>query len=166
MVESSTPREINHWLIRIKDGKNFKNGKYSIWGVKRGFNNSIKGVVNKINSGDILWFVTSKPFGGNIIGMAEYIGYYDRKDEPLLKIHTLTNEEQGWTGNDDWDIQLNFKNFYDTTKQDFKVCISHCAVIFKINNDFKEKHNINIDFDLHYKNYKFYAEPCNKYIIV
>ena len=36
------------WLIRVGDGDNFRNSKYSFWGVKRGKNGSIKTVVTKI----------------------------------------------------------------------------------------------------------------------
>ena len=44
--------------------------------------------MNKIQPGDILCFITSKPHGGRIIGMAEYTGYYDREDEPLIQVHS------------------------------------------------------------------------------
>lgn len=27
---------INHWLIRVKNGKNFTNSKYPFWGVTAG----------------------------------------------------------------------------------------------------------------------------------
>lgn len=102
------------WLIRVGDGVNFRNSKYSFWGVKRGRRNSIKSVVSKINIGDILCFITSKPHGGKIIGIAEYTGFYDRKDEPLFQIHTKTNKEQNWNGNEEFDIQIQYRNLYNT----------------------------------------------------
>jgi hypothetical protein len=40
-----------------------------------------------MNRGDILWFMTSKKYGGKLIGMSEYCEFYDRSDEPL---HLLT----------------------------------------------------------------------------
>ena len=61
-------QEPKHWLIRVQDGENFRNSKYQFWGVKRGSGGGIKTIVNKIQKGDILWFMTSKPYGGKLIG--------------------------------------------------------------------------------------------------
>lgn len=72
------------WIIRVADGKNFRNSKFPFWGVKRG--GGIKTIVKKIKEGDILCFMTSKNYGGKIIGMCEYCGFYDRNDEPLIQI--------------------------------------------------------------------------------
>lgn len=62
--------------------------------------------------------MTSKPFGGKLIGMGEYICYYDRDDEPLIPIHTYSNSEQGWNGEELWNIQIHYKKFvyYRKTK--------------------------------------------------
>jgi hypothetical protein len=73
-------QEPKHWLIRVQDGENFRNSKYQFWGVKRGSGGGIKTIVNKIQKGDILWFMTSKQYGGKLIGMCEYTCYYDRDD--------------------------------------------------------------------------------------
>ena len=89
---------VKHWLIRVGDGLNFINSKYAVWGIKRGRGGCLKSIVQKFQPGDILWFFTSKKFGGKIIGMAEYTRMYDREDEQLVRIHTLTNSEQNWTG--------------------------------------------------------------------
>ena len=35
------------WIIRVKDGENFRNSKFPFWGVKRGKNGCIKTVVKK-----------------------------------------------------------------------------------------------------------------------
>ena len=40
---------------------------------------------NKFKEGDILWFLTSKSFGGKIIGMSEYTCYYDRDSEKVSR---------------------------------------------------------------------------------
>ena len=37
----------NFWIIRVKDGENFRNSKFPFWGVKRGKNGCIKTVVKK-----------------------------------------------------------------------------------------------------------------------
>ena len=100
------------WILRVGDGENLRNSKYPFWGVKRGKNGSIKSIVTKMLIGDILCFMTSKQYGGKIIGMCEYTGFYDRKDEPLLQINTKSNLEQQWTGDDSWDIQIHYNNFH------------------------------------------------------
>jgi hypothetical protein len=143
------------WIIRVGDGENFRNSRYPFWGVKRGRN--IKSIVsNQIKEGDILGFMTSKYHGGKIIGLSEYSGYYDRMDEPLLQIHTKTNEEQNWKGDELWDIQLHYRNLYITEKQNITGCIACSSCILKYDT-FKD--NINGDLYEHYKNFKFYAEP-------
>lgn len=144
----------NHWIIRVNDGENFRNSKYPFWGVKRG--GGSKTTVSKIIIGDILWFMTSKPFGGKIIGMAEYTGFYDRNDEPLIQINTMTNEQQNWKGDDKWDIQIHYKNLYITEKQNITGCIQ-CAGNILAYDKFKNK--INGDLHEHYKNFIYYAEP-------
>jgi len=144
------------WLIRVGDGENLRNSKYPFWGVKRGKNGSIKTIVNKMLIGDIICFMTSKPYGGKIIGMCEYTGFYDRKDEPLLQIDTKANIEQNWKGDDLWDIQIHYTNLYITEKQNILSCI-RCGGIILNYKTFRDE--IKSDLYEHYKNFKFYAEP-------
>jgi len=155
-METQSP---NHWIVRVKDGKNFRNSKYTFWGVKRGKNGCIKSIVKKIKKGDILWFLTSKPYGGKFIGMAEYFEFYDRMDEPLLKINTLSNEDQQWEGTEEWNIQIHYRNLYNTEKQNIEACIQNSAIILEYEK-FKDK--IKGDLLKHYKNFKYYAEPIDK----
>jgi hypothetical protein len=145
-----------HWLIRVKDGINFKNSKYNIWGSKRGRHDCIKTIIKKIKPEDILWFFTSKNFGGRCIGMAEYTNFFDRNDEPLVSFHTYGNKELGWNGDEEWDIQLHYKDLYITEKQDIKIVIQ-CAGTVMEYDTFKKK--IKDDLYMHYKNYCFYCEP-------
>ncbi len=152
----SSIRETVHWIIRVNDGENFRNSVFPFWGMKRGHNGSIKTIISKINHGDILWFITSKKYGGKIIGMSEFVDFYDVKDEPLLQIHTKTNSEQNWKGNDLWDIQINYTNLYITEKQNIHGCIIGAATIFKYES---VKQYIQGDLYEHYKNFIFYAEP-------
>lgn len=140
----------NHWLVRVKDGKNFKNSKHPCWGVRKG------AVPKKLKPGDILWFLTSKPYGGKIIGMAEYTGCYSRLDEPLIPVHTYSNDEMGWVGGGDWDIQLNYTNLYDTTRQSITAIVC-CAGNILNYNTFKDRGLPNLP--MHYENFKYYAEP-------
>ena len=149
---TSSPK---HWIIRVNDGENFKNSKFPFWGLKQHF----KGTVKKFQKGDILWFLTSKKFGGKFIGMAEYTCFYDQKDEPLIQINTYSNEDQNWTGDGNWSLQIHYKNLYLTEKQNITAIIK-CAGVILDYDTFKEK-NIP-DLPMHYKNYKFYAEPVEK----
>ena len=98
--------EKSHYIFRVGDGNNFRNSIHPFWGVKAGRNDCIKGFIKKFQPGDVLWFMTSKPYGGKIIAMSEFKEYYDRRDEPLIKIHTLSNEEQNWEGAEDDEIPL------------------------------------------------------------
>ena len=69
------------WIIRVGNGENFRNSKFSFWAVKRGRGNCIKSIIEKkMNKGDILWFMTSKQYGGKLIGMSEYNNFYDIYD--------------------------------------------------------------------------------------
>jgi hypothetical protein len=149
-------RKMTHWIIRVGDGENFRNSKYPFWGIKRGKNGNIKSIINKINKGDILWFITSKQYGGKIIGMSEYCYFYDKLDEPLLQINTTTNEEQNWKGEDSWSIEIHYYNLYITEKQNIECCIQCSGNILKYET-FKDK--IPSNLYKHYENYKFYAEP-------
>lgn len=146
----------NFWIFRVGDGVNFKNSKQPFWGVKRGKNGCIKTVVKKLNVGDVCIFLTSKPYGGNVIGIAEYTGFYDREDEPLIPIHTSTNEEQNWIGDDPWDIQIHYTNLYLTEKQNITACIQCGGIIMEYS---KFQDNFNGDMRIHYANFKLYAEP-------
>jgi len=148
---------MNHWLIRVGDGYNLKYGKYAIWGVKRGKNDSVKSYIqNRFNSGDIIWFITNKEHGGKIIAMVEYIDFDDREDETLININTITNEEQGWKGDALWDIQINFKNYYDVEKHNFDISIA-CAANILSYTTFKEKGKISHDLEMEYQLIKKYA---------
>ena len=149
-------QESKHWIIRVKDGVNFKNSKYPFWGVKRGNHGCIKTIVNKIKKGDILWFMTSKKYGGKLIGMSEYTYYYDRQDEPLISMNTFSNKEQNWEGDEDWDIQIHYENLYITEKQNIEASIQ-CGGIILEYETFKDK--ILDNLYEHYKNFKYYAEP-------
>jgi hypothetical protein len=108
-----------HVLIRIKDGVSFRNSKNPVWGMNRGG----LGLAKKMKEGDIIWFHVNKTNGAKAIAVAEYTGQlYDRKTEPLMRIHTLTNEEQGWVDKDERDIQIHYKNLYMIEHADVNIC--------------------------------------------
>ena len=115
----------------MADGVNFRNSRHPFWSVKRGRNGALKGMVNNINEGDILWFLTNGKYGGKFIGMSEYICSYDIEDEPLISVNTIPNEEQNWVGNEDWPIQMYYTNLYNIEDADFKACFRGASPILK-----------------------------------
>ncbi len=150
-----------HWIIRVKDGINFENSKYPFWGLKRCW----KFYVQQIKSGDILWFLTNKTSGGQIIGMAEFTEFYDRKDEPLVKINTCNNEEQFWIGGEKWDLQIHFINFYDTKNKEFlKAVIHHRSTIIQYDTVKNNSKDNLPDLEVHYNNLTLYAEKSKRFI--
>jgi len=155
-------KNIQHWIIRVGDGINLKNSKFMVWGIKRGKNDSYLGMVKKFKKGDVLWFLTSKKFGGKIIYMAEYECFYDKKEEPLVPINTFSNKELGWIGDEDWDIQVHYNNLYLTEKPklNLEVCIRCSSTI--LNYDTFKNEKIKHDLNQHYKNLKIYADPIEK----
>ena len=117
---------------------------------------SIKTLVKRFIPGDVLWFMTSKSFGGKLIGVAEYTCFYDRNEEPLIPIHTYTNKEQNWEGDGDWSIQIHYENLYYTEKQNL-TAIVQCGGIILDYETFKDRGLP--DLYTHHRNFKFYAEP-------
>jgi hypothetical protein len=88
--------------------------------------------------------------------MAEYTGFYDRADEPLLQINTKTNVDQNWVGDELWDIQIHYCNMYITEKQNITGCVQNSGNILKYETF---KRQIDSDLYAHYNNFKLYAEP-------
>ena len=83
---------VKHWLIRIKDGKNFWNSsKYHIWSAD---SHKEKKFLKHVKTGDILWFVTGKS-SGHIVAVAVYENSVKRVTGPIVAL-TRTDEELGW----------------------------------------------------------------------
>ena len=150
----------NVWILRVKDGINFKNSiQHRIWGLQKRYKNWVK----KFKQGDLLCFATSKQTGGGyIIGIAEFVEAYNRADEPLLQINTMTNEELGWVTTDtqeEWDIQIKYKNLVNTSGKDImKTLVRHPSSV--LNYDEKltcEKHLLPKGIRTHYKNFLKYG---------
>jgi hypothetical protein len=147
----------NHYIFRVGNGINFKNSTNPVWGLSKKAKGT-KTIVSNIKKGDILWFLKNKSCGGNFIGMAEYVRFFDKDDEPLVKINTFTNEEQNWNGDnlDNLSLQIRYGNLYKTEKQNIEAVIKNQSTIINyetIKNKIKE------DLYKHYINYKFYCEP-------
>ena len=100
--------------------------------------------------------MTSKQHGGKLIGMSEYTCYYDRDDEPLIPIHTYSNKDQHWNGDELWCIQIHYENLYVTENQNIKAVVQCAANILEYET-FKDRGLPNLYN--HYNMFKYYAEP-------
>lgn len=149
----------NVWMIRVGDGVNFKNStQHCIWGLKKRWS----GCVNKFKAGDLLCFITSKKSGGCTIGIGEFVESHNREEEPLVKVHTKTNAELGWIGrdiNEDWDIQIKYKNLVNTSGREFmKTLVRSPGTICSYGRLDPEKHVLpQGDIRMHYKHFLKYG---------
>lgn len=144
----------NHWILKVADGKNFKNSKFPFWGLKAGKKDVVKNSALKIKEGDILWFLCNKSNDNKIIGMATFTKLLDKRDELLIQIETTSCIEQGWH-DDDWEIELHYTNLYNTEKQNIK--IDEKLGQFPITNYYNNKDKINEDLENHYNGFKYYG---------
>jgi hypothetical protein len=144
----------NHWILRVADGKNFKNSKFPFWGIKAGKNNCIKKFALKMKSGDVLWFLSNKKNGNKMISMATFTKLLDKRDESLVQIETTSCAEQGWDG-DDWEIELHYTNLYNAEKQNIIIdeILGQSPIINYNNNKLKIKE----DLETHYNGFKYYG---------
>ena len=100
--------------------------------------------------------MTSKAYGGILIGMSEYINFYDRKSEPLIGINTYSKEEQNWKGEGEWDTQIHYKNFYDIERKGINIVVICGGVVLEYET-FKDRGLP--DLYKHYEGFKNYGEP-------
>jgi hypothetical protein len=119
-------KQVNHWLIRVGDGKHlFTSAKFGIWGVDSSNSNvkSFMGLANKnkknkdsVNPGDILWFIKGGS-GGLAIANAVFKEFVLR--EPGK---TMSNSDLGWDislngSNGGWDYEVRFENFTEISEK-------------------------------------------------
>ena len=120
-----------HWFIRVGDGKNLQNGKWSVWGIREHYIRTIR----KMKFGDILWFITSKPYGGKVVGMATFRKYFNRNEQNIY----LTDREQKWVGHGNWNIIIVFSHFYEMKDIEYtntKIVLNEQTpiIMYQINN--------------------------------
>ena len=140
-------------IIRVGDGKNFfKSLDKNMYGFKQHNECFIK----NIHYGDRLWFLTSKKFGGKLIAVATFEKMYNRHNEELISFNTYSNEEMGWIGEEDWCVQIKFKDIYIIKHIDYNIIIP-CAAIVLPYNTWKNKISIP-DLNIEYKNIKKYCK--------
>lgn len=114
---------VTHWIIRVGDGTNIRNAKYSVWGFKNGL---AKSKFEDLIPGDVMWFLSNKNNNNLLVGVAEFSEIVNRKENPDHP-KAISNKEQGWIGNDDWSILAWFENYHD---------IEHLKLSFKMKGQF------------------------------
>jgi hypothetical protein len=77
--------------------------------------------VEKIPKNTLLIFVAIGSC--KLLGMGQYDKFYDKNDEPLININTFDSHHQGWKGDKDCTIQINYKNFYEFNGQKELKCV-------------------------------------------
>jgi hypothetical protein len=102
----------NHFLLYIGDGDNFwASSSRLIWGTKSK-SSSGKGFLNKVEKGDLLWFVKSKS-NGQIVAVATFSKSIKRENGPIFDV-TPSNEELGWKkGDGTWDTEIHYTQLYN-----------------------------------------------------
>ena len=146
MIENKTNL---HHIVRVGDGKNYKRSVHPFWGLSQNARSYIR---NFINVGDVLWFCQDFQDGLKVIGMAEYTHCYDIHDEPLIPMNIIEREKQNWDINMYNDIQIHYKNIYNTERQNI-VIEKTTEEISTYSNDYGG------DLYKHYGGFKFYGKP-------
>jgi hypothetical protein len=94
-VRALPENKVNHYTLRVGDGKNFVNSSgRCIWAIR----SSNKSFLENVKKGDILWFIRNKQVEdintGKVIAVASFSSSNDRISGEL--INTYTNEELMW----------------------------------------------------------------------
>lgn len=145
MIENKT---ILYHIINVGDGINYRKSVYPFWGLS---GNARVYVKTFMNIGDILWFCQDFGEELKVIGMAEYTHRYDIADEPLIHMNIVEREKQNWDSTVSNDIQIYYKEVYDTYKQDINIKKID-GEIFTYSTDYGE------DLYKHYSGFKFYGK--------
>jgi hypothetical protein len=120
------------WLLCVGDGNNFNASKSKkIWGISSSTTNS-KGFSKKVKEGDRLWFIRDKT-QGKILAVATFKSQNVRVLDPSSVNKTMTNEELGWIGNGNWDIEIHYIDLYDLSNDNYLTHIKGQCSIRKYN---------------------------------
>jgi hypothetical protein len=136
--------EINHWLIRVGDGKHLDtSSKFGIWGVDSNDSNvksfmglgKSKNKKDPVKQGDVLWFIKGGSCGGLAIAFANFDTFVKR-----IPGETMSNYELGWdqslgSSNGKWDYEIKFTNFLDITHKNVQTHIKSPGVVRRYNEE-------------------------------
>lgn len=128
--------KINHWLIRVGDGKHLEtSSKFGIWGFDssdcnvKSFMGLCQGKFRKepVKEGDILWFIKGGS-GGLAISCAEFEQFVKR-----IPGVTMSDAELGWDksvgeSNGNWDYEIRFKNYREIQEKIYTKIKAACTV--------------------------------------
>ena len=161
---------MKHYIIRVGNGNNFYNSVYNVWGYIDHSHN-LK-ITKKMEKGDVLWFLKSKEFGGNFVGMATFERYIDRRDETLINVNTLLNNENNWTDDDGnetdirWDIQIHYRNLYQIEELNIvQVIVASLTVMEYEASKTYGTTNFTVDLEQEYRLITRYRQQQNKQIL-
>lgn len=146
MIENKTKL---HHIVNIGDGKNYRKSIFPFWGLSHNMRTYIN---NFLNVGDVLWFCQDLKNELKVIGMAEYTHKYDIVDEPLIPLNIIEREKQNWDESINNEIQIHYKEKYDTTQQNIRIKMSN-QEISTYSNEYGG------DLYKHYGGFKFYGKP-------
>ena len=146
MIENKTSL---HHIINVGNGNNYRKSVYPFWGLSQNTRNYIR---NFMNVGDVLWFCQDFGKDLKVIGMAEYTHKYDIMDEPLIPMNIIEREKQNWDSTVSNEIQIYYKEIYDTSRQNLRIEKTD-QEIFTYSNEYGG------DLYKHYGGFKFYGKP-------
>lgn len=135
-----------HWILRVGDGDHFwSSSQRHIWGINSNHKCSTNSFIQKVKSGDLLWFVKSGEHG-KLIAVSKFTELKKRELGPLIAL-TATNEELGWTKqHGDWDTEVHYIDLYDLRECELFSKIKSPLVIRKYN----EKCKVNLPIEYMY----------------
>jgi hypothetical protein len=146
-------RSVIHHIINVGDGFNFRKSNFPFWGVSQ---NNRTYIDTSIFRGDVLWFCQELGDKFKVIGMCEYTHAFDSIDEPLIQLNIVERELQNWDERVVNDIQIHYRNLYDTGGQE--IFIETCRYASEIS-----PYGEDCGLFKHYDGFKFYAVPKKLY---
>ena len=85
MVNHNQTEKPTLFLIRVNDGIKFKNSiKFKFYEISKGFQGRNLTIAKKLSLNDRLYFLQSKPYGGKILGMADYVGLFQKDKSEIV----------------------------------------------------------------------------------
>jgi len=104
--------------------------------------------------------------------MATFERYIDRRDETLINVNTLSNNENNWTDNNGnetdkrWDIQIHYRNLYQIDELNIvQVIVAPPTVMEYEASKTYGTTNFTVDLEQEYRLITRYRQQQNKHIL-